>query len=221
MTCKNTNTILPYIDLVNEVMENYIVFHHTKPFNVEEDETSGELLAQPQHTEYEAYCILQKAVYPFTLPYHQPIDAARIFLDYLGTSRYELIDIFRSPRKAKTELIGESEAKLGGAAAATTDAEKSELDELHNKYLDRAVDAEFLGLTQEEYIILTKEAFVSKEYWDKQCKKDHAPEEYLIKIGLKPVHEYYGYAAEAEMLSADEGKKDEARVQTYKKTLAV
>ncbi len=27
LTCKNTNTLLPYIDLVNEVMENYVVYH--------------------------------------------------------------------------------------------------------------------------------------------------------------------------------------------------
>ena len=50
-------------------------------FNVE-DETSSELLAQPQHTNYQAYCILKSAVYPFTLPYHQPIDAIRIFLTH-------------------------------------------------------------------------------------------------------------------------------------------
>ncbi len=208
LTCPNTNTILPYIDLVNEVMENYIVFHHPKPFNVEEDETSGELLAQPQHTEYEAYCILHKAVYPFTLPYHQPIDAARIFLDYLGTSRTELIDIFRSPRKEKIELIVESDAIADDIVNPTTDAESLELDKLHNEYLNRAVDAEFLSITQEEYIILTKEAFVSKEYWDKQCKKEHSLEEYRTKIGVKPVHQYYGFDTEAVMLSADESKKD-------------
>ena len=32
--------------------------------------------------------------------------------------------------------------------------------------IDRAVDAEFLGLTQEEYIILTHEAFWPKRYFD-------------------------------------------------------
>ena len=58
LTCANTNTILPYVDLVNEVMENYVVFKHPKPFNVA-DETSSELLAAPQHTEYQAYRILK------------------------------------------------------------------------------------------------------------------------------------------------------------------
>ncbi|UII33141.1 Tc toxin subunit A [Fulvivirga ulvae] len=206
LTCKNTNTILPYIDLVNEILENYLVYHHTKPFNVTENETSGELLAQPQHTEYEAYCILHKAVYPFSLPYHQPIDVARVYLDYLETSRHELIDTFRSPRKEKAPLVSDEENAEEEAPVFTND-EKEELDKLHTDYIDRAVDAEFLGITQEEYVILTKEAFISKEYWDKQCKKVHTADEYLTKIGAKAVHEYYGYGTEAEMLNADEGLK--------------
>ena len=205
LTCKNTHTVLPYIDLVNEVMENYIVFHRTKAFNVEEDQTSGELLAQAQHTEFDAYCILQNAVFPFTLPYHQPIDAIRIFLDYLGTSRYELMDTFRSPRKEKMEASGEGESHP--PATPASNLEKMELDQWHEVYLNRAVDAEYLGLTQEEYVILTKEAFVSKTYWDKECGKEHTQEAYLKKIGVRPVHEYYGYASEAEMLDANEATK--------------
>lgn len=206
LTCKNTNTILPYIDLVNEILENYLVYNHPKPFNVTENETSSELLAQPQHTEYEAYCILHKAVYPFTLPYHQPIDVARVYLDYLETSRHKLIDTFRSPRKEKTPLAPEEENGVE-EPPVFTEEEKEELNKLHTAYIDRAVDAEFLGLTQEEYVILTKEAFVSKEYWDRQCKKAHTDDEYHTKIGVKPVHEYYGYGTEAEMLNADEGLK--------------
>ncbi len=206
LTCKNTNTVLPYIDLVNEVMENYIVYHYPKPFNVS-DETTGELLAQPQNTEYEAYCILHKAVYPFTLPYHQPIDVARTYLNQLETSRHELIDRFRSVRKEKTEPDSEEET-LTETAPTFTETEQEELDKLHTAYIDRAVDAEYLGLTQEEYVILTKEAFVSKTYWDKQCKKEHTDAEYLEKIGVKPTHAYYGYGTEEELLDADESAKN-------------
>ncbi|WP_109302587.1 neuraminidase-like domain-containing protein [Aquimarina sp. AU474] len=206
LTCKNTNTILPYIDLVNEVMENYIVHHHTKPFNVT-DQTSGELLAQPQNTEYEAYCILHKAVYPFTLPYHQPIDVARVYLNHLDTSRTELIDTFRSVRKEKTEPVPDEGDPSTDSSITFTEEEEKELDDLHTTYIDRAVDAECLQLTQEEYVILTKEAFVTKEYWDKQCKKEHTDQEYLDKIGVKPIHEYYGYDTEAAMLDDAETSK--------------
>jgi len=133
LTCENTNTILPYVDLVNEVMENYVAFKHLKPFNVD-DEISSELLAEPQHTEYQAYCILKNTDYPFTLPYHQPVDAARIYLKFLDTSRHELICKFRK----------------------NNENDDSELTKLRDEALDRAYDAEFLGLIKEEYIILTK-----------------------------------------------------------------
>ena len=202
LSCNNTNTILPYIDLVNEVMESFVVFQEPLPvaFNTTEDETSGELLSQPQHTEEEAYCILHKAVFPFSLPYHQPIDAARIYLDYLGTSRYELIETFQLPRKGKKEILGEKIPETCSIDAKVA-ADESALDKNYQEYLTRAVDAEFLGLTQDEYIILAKEAFVSKEYWDRQSNNSHSEAEYHARIGVKPIYQYYGYESESELIN--------------------
>ena len=206
LTCENTFTVLPYIDLVNEVMESFVVHldkYHTDPnvpkqatlevFNVL-DETTNELLAQPQHVNYQAYCILKDAVYPFTLPYHQPIDVIRIWLKYLGTSRYELLDTFRTANET-------------GSGAVLTPAQLQQLQALHATVLDRSADAEFLGITQEEHIILTREAFWPKAYFDLVLNKIHTDDEYRQKIGVKPVPEYYGYlgaSAEADMLSIDE-----------------
>src|SRR4030095_14349339 len=165
-------------------------------FNVT-DETTSELLAEPQHINYLAYCILKDAVYPFTLPYHQPTDAARIFLKYMGPSRYELLDTFRTATEAVSSV-------------ALTPAQQHELQKLHALVLDRSADAEFLGITQEEHIILTREAFWPKAYFDLTLQKVHTDDEYQKKIGVRPVHEYYGYigsGAEADMLSIDESLK--------------
>ncbi|CAG9932011.1 neuraminidase-like domain-containing protein [Candidatus Nitrotoga arctica] len=205
LTCENTFTVLPYIDLVNEVMESFVVHldkYHTDPnvpkqatlevFNVL-DETTSELLASPQHINYQAYCILKDAVYPFTLPYHQPIDVIRIWLKYLGTSRYELLDTFLTA----TETV----------SLVLTPAQQQELQKLHARVLDRSADAEFLGITQEEHIILTREAFWPKAYFDFTLQKVHTDIEYQQKIGVRPVPEYFGYigaSAEADMLSIDE-----------------
>lgn len=181
LTCQNTNTLIPYVDLVNEVMENYVVSKKPKPFNVA-DETSVELLAEPQHTEYKAYCILKNEVYPFTLPYHQPFDAARIYLDFLDTSRYEVIRTFRK---------------------SNTDPD-ADLVKMKDEALVRAVDAECLELTKEEYVILTKECFENIELM-RRLKNNPAltQQEYWQMIGGKEVHEYYGYADEATMLGND------------------
>lgn len=175
LTCKNTNTILPYIDLVNEVMEQYTAHKTTIAFNVA-DETSGELLSTPQHTEkHYAYQKLKDAVYPFTLPYHQPVDIARIYLKQLDTSRYEVNWTFRNDNSGK-------------------------FARLRNEDSDRAADAEFLGLTTEEYVILTKESFESKALMEKLHHKTLTDNRYQELIGVKPVYEYYGYENAVKML---------------------
>jgi hypothetical protein len=206
LTCENTFTVLPYIDLANEVMESFVVHlgdyandtHDPKQatldvFNVG-DETTTELLAQPQHVNYQAYCILKNAVYPFTLPYHQPIDVARIWLPALGTSRYELLDTFRTA----TETC---------PSANLTPAQQAQLDTLHAHVYDRAIDAEFLGITQEEYIILTHEAFWEKQYFELTTGNTYTDDEYHAHIGVKNVWQYYGYTDDTQMLDTDEAGK--------------
>ncbi len=203
LTCENTFTVLPYIDLVNEVMESFVVHldkYHADPnvpkqatlevFNVL-DETTSELLAQPQHVNYQAYCILKDAVYPFTLPYHQPIDVIRIWLKSLGTTRYELLDTFRTATESCPNVT-------------LTPAQQEELKALHATVLDRSADAEFLGITQEEYIILTQEAFWPKAYFDLTLQKLVGDKEYRDNIGVRPVCEYYGYSTDADMLDLNE-----------------
>jgi hypothetical protein len=203
LSCENTFTVLPYVDLVNEVMESFLV-HEGKyhadtrepkqttldAFNVE-GETTGELLAEAQHTHYEAYCILKSAVYPFTLPYHQPLDAERVFLEYLETSRFELVNTYR------TASADCPSTTLGADAT-------KELQAVHELLLQRAADAEYLGLSQEEYIIFTREAFWPKRYFELTQGSTITDELYRQKIGVKQPWQYYGYASEAEMLDKAE-----------------
>jgi hypothetical protein len=167
LTCANANTLIPYVDLANEAMESFIVHQDVYPatwspdaqsdidvYNVH-DETSNGLLAEAQHTNYQAYCILLQAVYPLgILPFHQPITAMRIYLNFLKTSRYELLDTFRKPYVTPP---------TGGPCAPSDDAELRKLDD---EVIHRATAAEFLGIIQEEYTILTKEAFYPKAYFE-------------------------------------------------------
>ena len=76
--------MLPYIDLVNEVMESFVVHvgdydkdtHVPKQVTLEtfnvEGETTSELLAIPQHVNYDAYCILKER----GLPVHAAVPSA-------------------------------------------------------------------------------------------------------------------------------------------------
>ena len=203
LTCENTFTVLPYIDLVNEVMESFVV--HTGSYHADTDdpkqatldafnvdgETTGELLAQPQHVNYAAYCHLKNAVYPFTLPYHQPIDASRIWLKAMNTSRYELLDVFRTA----TETCD---------TVTLTPDQQQQLRQLHGAVIDRAVDAEYLAISQEDYIILTGEAFWPKSYFELTTQTSLTDAVYRQEIGVRPVHEYYGYNNNEDLQSTDE-----------------
>ncbi|KAI9776499.1 MAG: putative Insecticidal toxin complex protein TccB2 [Geoglossum umbratile] len=192
LTCANTNTLLPYIDLASEVMESFIANLHSyradfqghmraviETYNVTEGEQSADLLAQPENTNFDAYQALSTSVYPFTLPYHQPIDSMRTFLNFIGVDRADLLDKFRVHAIPK--------------CGATQD----QMRDLQREVLDRQVDAEVLGLIQEDYIILTKEGFFPKKYFDFAATTPPKPpmtdKEYRRIMRVQPVHKYYGY----------------------------
>lgn len=155
LDCENTNTLIPYIDLANEVMEYYVANGNLSKDAVHDtgDTSVEELRANPQYTLIDAYKKLKDAVYPFSLPYHQPLDVIRKYLEHLQTSRYEIMQAFRND----------------GAA-----------DEATKKANDNAVAAEYLSLSEEEFKTLTSKGFdgkpdtkktvdtsiVNKEYWD-------------------------------------------------------
>ncbi len=91
LTCENTNTTIPYIDLANEVMEYYVANDSLADFAGYDtgEATAAELRASPQNFNLDAYRKLKDAQYPFTLPYHQPLDVIRTYSGHLKVSRYE------------------------------------------------------------------------------------------------------------------------------------
>lgn len=148
ITCENTNTIIPYIDLANEVMEYYTAHGSLTNFKGCDtgEATAEELRANPQNLDLEAYRKVKAAKYPFTLPYHQPLDVIRSYSDHLKVSRYEAM-----------------KAMNPQPDVATT----------------KAIKAESLGISQEEYIILTGEDFDGT-------------------ADSTPLYEYFGYTTAAD-----------------------
>ncbi|WP_372950608.1 neuraminidase-like domain-containing protein [Mariniphaga sp.] len=98
LSCKNTNTALPYIDLVNELLENFILTHKTPQKTVEKSYQTtwqqNELAANPEHLQYSAYNELKTAVYPHMLPFNLPVEEARVYLKHLGVQRHQLMATF-------------------------------------------------------------------------------------------------------------------------------
>lgn len=97
LSCENTNTVIPYIDLANEVMEYYVANDKLddKAAYDTGQATAGELRANPQHVHPKAYEKLAATVYPFDLPYHQPLDQIRIHGAHLRRSREEVLRLLK------------------------------------------------------------------------------------------------------------------------------
>jgi len=118
LTCENTYTELPYLDLVNEVLEAYVLFSDTPTRWAAHDTadlTTPQLDAGPQFTldasAYDLsqgapqvtlaaagaqqasgpYFTLSQACFPFSLPFNQPLTVARTYLSFMGTSRQAIL----------------------------------------------------------------------------------------------------------------------------------
>jgi hypothetical protein len=97
LTCENTNTALPYIDVVNEVLEYYVANDRLDAGAVRDTgaATSEELLAEPQNVVAGAYDVLRAGRYPMCLPFDLWTETVRAFSNYFDTSLSEIMDVFR------------------------------------------------------------------------------------------------------------------------------
>lgn len=96
LNCENTNTPLPYIDLVCEILENTfpsIPTHAT--FNFQTELTKAELRAMPQNVLEDAYKELAKADFPVSSSFNLWQEETRTYLNFLGIPRHELMEKFR------------------------------------------------------------------------------------------------------------------------------
>lgn len=104
LTCENSLTALPYIDVVNEVLEYFVASTRqgatetwdNLPAYDTGDATTAELLAEPQNTLSTAYDVLRRAQYPLSLPFDLWFETTRRFFDHFGTPLWQASRIFRT-----------------------------------------------------------------------------------------------------------------------------
>ncbi|NDU72382.1 hypothetical protein GWI34_07050 [Actinomadura sp. DSM 109109] len=83
LSCENTEIELPYVDLVNEILEHVVVHASVDGYrghDVEPGTSTAELLASPQFVDEAAYTALRAATYPLLLPWDQRLAALRAYL---------------------------------------------------------------------------------------------------------------------------------------------
>ena len=123
LNCENSHTPLPYIDLVNELLE-HVVASSSLPFKIPEDwlvETNldlqttwaaEELAAHPEYLQKEAYNKLRIATAPWGLPYNLWADEVRTYLAQVSTDRTELMALVR-PDSNPLKLLEVAAERLG------------------------------------------------------------------------------------------------------------
>jgi hypothetical protein len=132
LTCENTNIALPYIDIVNEILEYYVANKNLLPDAYEtEASATAELLAEPQNILPLAYDELKKAHYPIGLPFDLWLETSRQFFNYFETPLWQALETFG----ATDELFT--------APALPTQFNRS------------TIWAEYLGISQSEYKLFT------------------------------------------------------------------
>ncbi len=108
LTCENTNTALPYVDLVLEILEHWVVNgslatflgHDTSP-----DAATADLLADPAYVIDSAYDTTKAAVYPSPLPFDAPVEQLRRLFEVWDASLPAALDVFGTPAAARREWL--------------------------------------------------------------------------------------------------------------------
>ncbi len=127
LTCENTQTALPHIDLVNEILEYYVANDALKAEAARDtgDATTAELLAEPQNIEPKAYATVAAAKYPLSLPFDLWLETARQFCNYFETPFARLLETFRTTDElgGRYAVFIESLGLSPAEAALFTDAD--------------------------------------------------------------------------------------------------
>lgn len=121
LNCENTDTPLPYIDLVCEILENNIA-PPQKNFTFQTTLTAKELRAIPQNIRAHAYDTLATADFPMNSSLNLWQEETRVYLNYLRVPRHELMEAFQdkttNPKKPSDLSIA---AEYFGSSSHETD----------------------------------------------------------------------------------------------------
>jgi hypothetical protein len=214
LTCTNTTTTMPYLDLANEVMEQYLSRKYpgkvsdssnkdAPPPSLEnlcaEAESSDSSLVEPANIQLSIYRnLIRPTVYPLhQFPYNYGLDFIRTGLKSLGISFNDLLAEFVSAERLIRDMtpggpIPHSPGLIRAAEAS----------------LRRTRVAQILGLDEQDYICITHESFVPVEVI-RAAGSDHGALDIEVYrsnvVGYTDCAEYWGYSSAEAMLNMSQG----------------
>ena len=115
LSCENTNVVLPYIDIVNEILEHFIIHGSLATFHghdMREDSATADLLADPEYVADAAYDKTKAEVFPHSLPFDMPLAALRLLMQTWSTTLSDALAVFGTAAAARREGLGLDAAEL-------------------------------------------------------------------------------------------------------------
>ena len=94
LDCNNTNITLPYIDLVNEILEGAIAPPANPVTVIDTTGTSAERRALPQQISQSAYDATVNTVFALSLPFDLPFAQTQAYIGALGITRAAVLALF-------------------------------------------------------------------------------------------------------------------------------
>nr|WP_315173790.1 neuraminidase-like domain-containing protein [uncultured Flavobacterium sp.] len=176
LSCENTNMALPYIDLVNEILEYYILngnLDNLEGYDVTEENTQAELLAEPQFVKQSVYeNELKQEVFPYNLPFHQPLETLRRIFNLWGVSLRESLHVFSRPLSARKEMLCISEDEYKTLTDLSYkklplyfgEPENNTIVQLNAALANGKEFSRRLGIQNEELVRLLKTNFINPGY---------------------------------------------------------
>ncbi|WP_426112447.1 neuraminidase-like domain-containing protein [Massilia sp. PWRC2] len=153
LTCENTNTPMPYIDVVNEILEYYIA-NGAKPLSLQDyagHDTAAtgteDLMASPLYVLEAAYDLLRDAWFPPPLPFDRSLETLRAYYRQLGLP---LAGVMEALRKS-------DDLERGG-----------------QPYGWRDILMEQLGLSRQQYRLLTDSTLTLQQIYGYPADKPDA-----------------------------------------------
>lgn len=118
LSCSNTNGVVPYVDLVCEILEDAVGAAPTDA-DLKARQTSGtpeELRANPAFVRDAAYTALSSATFPITAPFDLFGTTVRAFLRQLGIARNDLMTAFQNSSGPTDTQIAAERFELNATA---------------------------------------------------------------------------------------------------------
>ena len=184
-----------YTDLVNETLEAFIAASANLTISSPTNNDVGTPVSgeagqnlQPTRTDWTIYekVIQHERSPPSYFPFNVGLHACREYLKALGLSLYELFGLF-SPLAPPTNALKQMNPE-----------EQSRFSALLETAQERQLAAEYLSLSLEEFVMMTREAFQSPALLVQF--QDHSDifttDEYAKRIGLRLTGEHWGYSTD-------------------------